>query len=67
MFIRDIDQKCGVILITDSQDVKPILESLNCKEDYGGIMIFEGNAYGFEGNIPYLSAPLYLIGPYGNE
>lgn len=65
MLIQDIDRQCGVVLITDSQDVAQILKDLNCDEDYGGIFVFGGNAYGFEGNIPYLGAALYLIGPYG--
>jgi len=66
MFIRDIDKKCSVVLITQDQEVKQILKDLSCDEDYGGIFVFGGNAYGFEGNIPYLGNALYLIGPYGN-
>ena len=65
MLIRDIDQKCGVVLITDSQDVRPILEALGCNENYEGIFVFDGNAYGFFGSVPWLGKELYLIGPYG--
>ena len=64
MFIRDIDKKPDVVLLVDSQDVKPLLADLNCDEDYEGIFLFEGNAYGFKGNVPYLSKELFLIGPY---
>ena len=49
MQISDIDRKCGVVLITDSQDVKQILKDLNCNENYGGIFVFDGNAYGLNG------------------
>jgi hypothetical protein len=65
MLISDIDKRPDVTLLTDSQDVTQILQDLHCEEDYGGIFVFEGNAYGFEGNIPYLGNALYLIGPYG--
>ena len=64
MKIRDIDRKYGVVLITDSQDVQPILEALGCTEAYGGIFVFDGNAYGFFGSVPWLGKELTLIGPY---
>lgn len=67
MFIRDVDKKCGVVLITQDQEVKDILKDLNCDEDYGGIFVFDGNAYGFFGSVPWLGKELYLIGPYGND
>ncbi len=59
--IADLD-KTDASLFTDSQDVKQILEDLNCKEDYGGIFIHNGIAYGFEGSVPYLNKQLYRIG-----
>ena len=65
MFIRDIDKKCNVVLITQDQEVAQILQDLNCDEPYGGIFVFDGNAYGFEGQVPYLGKELHLIGSYG--
>jgi len=67
MFIRDIDQKCNVVLITQDQEVAQILQDLNCDEDYGGIFVFDGSANGFFGQVPYLGNEPYLVGPYGNE
>ncbi len=59
--ISDID-KTDASLFTDSQDVERILSDLGCKEDYGGIFIYNGMAYGFEGSVPYLNKRLYQIG-----
>lgn len=62
--IADLDTKKQTFLFTDSQDVKGILEAIGCDEDYGGIFIYDGIAYGFEGNVPYLNKRLYRIGEY---
>lgn len=64
MFIRDIDKHENAELYTNSQDVKAMLEELGCKEDYGGIFIIDGIAYGFDGSTPYLSLQLYEIGKW---
>lgn len=66
MTIKDLNDK-DVSLFTDSQDVTAILNDLGCDEDYGGIFIHNGIAYGFEGNIPYLNKRLYRIGEYGES
>ena len=62
--ISDLDRKENVSLFTDSQDVTAILEELGCKENYGGIFIYNGIAYGFEGVVPFLAKRLYRIGEY---
>lgn len=62
--ISDLDCKENVSLFTDSQDVTAILEELGCKENYGGIFIYNGIAYGFEGMVPFLAKRLYRIGEY---
>ena len=62
--INDLNDKERVSLFTDSQDVKAILEELNCTEDYGGIFVYNGIAYGFEGSVPYRGKQLYRIGEY---
>jgi hypothetical protein len=67
MFIRDIDKKCNVVLITQDQEVKQILQDLNCDEAYGGIFVFDGGAWGFEGQVPYLGLEIHYLGPYGND
>lgn len=67
MFIREIDKKCGVVLITQDQEVAQVLQDLKCDEAYGGIFVFDGKAYGFKGQVPYLGKKLFLIGPYGND
>lgn len=65
MLMRDIDKKCGVVLITQDQEVAQILKDLNCSENYEGIFLMDGKAYGFFGQVPYLGNELYLVGPYG--
>jgi hypothetical protein len=64
MLISDIDKRPDVTLLTDSQDVTQILQDLHCEEDYGGIFLFDGKAWGFEGNVPYLNKTLYEIGEW---
>ncbi len=59
--INDLKDK-QVSLFIDSQDVTAILEEFGCTEDYGGIFIYDGVAYGFEGTVPYLNKRLYRIG-----
>lgn len=62
--ISDLNDKERVSLFTDSQDVQLILEELGCKEDYGGIFVYNGIAYGFEGSVPYHEKRLYRIGEF---
>lgn len=62
--IDDLNDEEEVSLFTDSQDVTAILERLGCTEDYGGIIIYGGIAYGFEGCVPYREKRLYRIGDY---
>ena len=64
MLISDIDKRPDVTLLTDSQDVTQILRDLHCDEDYGGIFLFDGKAWGFEGNVAYLNKTLYEIGEW---
>jgi len=54
------------VLLNDSQDVHFILQNLECEEDYGGIFLFDGKAWGFYGVIPYLKNELFEIGPWEN-
>jgi len=64
LFIKDIPN--GAQLITNSQDVKPILEFLEvdlinilC----GSIFILDNqDVYGFCGEVPYLEKRVYFIG-----
>ena len=62
--VNDLNDKERVSLFTDSQDVTAILEELGCTEDYGGIFVYNGIAYGFEGSVPYRGKQLYRIGEY---
>ena len=67
-FVKDIPE--NFMLITNSQDVKPILELLEIDQINilcGSLFVLENNdVYSFVGEVPYLDKRVYFIGNMDN-
>jgi len=71
--IADLQNRDDLVLLTDSQDVKEILDDLNffaqedeCLQDINGLFVSVhdgayGEIYAFEGTVPYLTSDIWKL------
>jgi hypothetical protein len=71
--IADLENRDDLLLLTDSQDVKHILDDLNffaqedeCLQDINGLFVSVqdgayGEIYAFEGTVPFLTLDIWKL------